>query len=301
MATELTDKIVNQGTRDRVIREINKDAAIRAIYRRGLVIVRKETEKLILSRYRLGVLCAEAIEAWKSKGTECWAVVGKLAVAWDLSRTQLYHARAFAEQYSENELKKLMARKMPSGASLSYTHMIALVHVTDVPTRNRLIDLTLNNNLTTDQLAQLVWEILNGGENRATGPYVPSSIAGGLSQVSTLARKLSKSLTEHFQELVLEPLREIRRTTASEALAAQVEKTQSALSALRQDLQRIDSELEHAKQRIRAELGQAVLAPPAAQPLVLIADDSRPAPLTQPPTGETAAGERRRPPRPIVA
>lgn len=158
----------------------------------------KEADKInstgILGRYRIGQMVDEVTKDERQYGENA---VLSLAESLDgiMSPNQLWDCRKFSQTYDEDKLKELMERKTASGNMITWTHLLMLLQVSLSTERRRLENRVFSEDLTSDELAIIIQDILGNDEPRRGGgrkPQLPKTIATGLSQIEKFAGEISK-------------------------------------------------------------------------------------------------------------
>ena len=85
----------------------------------------------------------------------------------------LYKANVFLNNYTDSEYELLVKRLRPNGESLTWSHVLELLTVSDKRHRARLESIAANEGLTAADLRELIREEVNNGQSQRPGAGRP--------------------------------------------------------------------------------------------------------------------------------
>lgn len=241
MATALTAK-----QRSETIAALDKP--LRAVYD----TIVDETKNLqgtsIWGRWRIGKQIAEVTNNERKYGENA---VEKLAVALggSTSSSQLWEYRAFANAFSETQLKKALGSRMAGGGVLTYSHLRFLCNLKPED-RKTLLIATLKEGLSSSELAARAKE----KATRAPGsggrrPQAPKSINSGLSQIQKFSGDIHKRVSiwnsAIFDKITKGPADKVDANTIK-----QLQKTSKEVSQMVADGQALLESIEKSEERV---------------------------------------------------
>jgi hypothetical protein len=129
----------------------------------------------------------------------------KISIALGISAQTLYRWSSVTDVFGPEAFAELMNKRTRHGNRLSWTHVELLSHTRSHEELNRFLDLTLEDDLSSDDLAKLITASVLPRRSKPTGPRVPRSPLRGLRALSRQAAGV-KELCEVFDRGVTNPL-----------------------------------------------------------------------------------------------
>lgn len=153
-------------------------------------------------RYQIGRLVSKALLDSSKYGEE---VMAKISIALGISAQTLYRWSRVTEVFGSQAFADLMNQRTRHGNRLSWTHVELLSHARSFAERKRFLDQVLEEDLSSDELRELINDSLLPSRSKPTGPRVPRSPLGGLRALSRQAASV-KELCDVFDKSVTAPL-----------------------------------------------------------------------------------------------
>jgi hypothetical protein len=156
-------------------------------------LLRKEVDHMLRSHYELGLQVKELYDDAKKNNGK---VYGKNAIGgickllnWDdgLIRAAL----RFVNTYSQEDLERLCSARLPKGQPLTWSHVRALVPLDKAAERQELLDRTVAEGWTCNQLALEIKRMGDGpaGDGRGRPPRLPKDFDGAVAQQQESAER----------------------------------------------------------------------------------------------------------------
>jgi hypothetical protein len=268
LAARTTDEIIAgmreedaAAVREKVLKGMNPACRKKLKYFENWL--RKEVDHTLRRRYELGLQVQELYDdetkgGGKVYGTDAIGRICKL-LNWDDGLIRM--ALRFVRAYSPEDLERLCAQVLPKGQPLTWSHVRALLEVTDRSRRQELLDRTTAEGWTCTELARQIVrpESHAGGDGRGRPPRVPKDFDGAVAQQQESAErwdrlytkvwgKTERSLTTQAAKLPPEEVTEERLHQARELayqlrrVADQAQKQAEAAEQIVRDFERILAE-----------------------------------------------------------
>lgn len=236
-ATALTKRDKELEQQQQIVASMNDE--LREEYQRGLTLLNGATTELLSVYRQLGELISRVAS---QPGTYEPASVEKLAIAWNYTPTKLYKARAFFEQYTEDEYAALTQLRTPGGATLTWSHVIPLLSVTDKRRRRALEQLAVRESMSVRELELAVREQTGGATNNqrpgsGRRHVQPKSFTEGVRNFANVAGDLAKRADSVWLPMISQvaalPAEQVNSTTLTNltALLAQTRDTMGKMQA----------------------------------------------------------------------
>lgn len=164
----------------------NMTPACREKYRYIESWLRKEVGHLLRSRYDLGLQVKEIYEDEKKNGGKLYGkdAIGRICklLRWDDGVIQL--SLRFVRAYTPADLDHLCSLVLPRGLPLSWSHVRTLLCVDSKEQRQALLDRTVKEGWTCDQLAYEVKHLSEGKtpDGRGRPPRIPKNFDDAVTQ-----------------------------------------------------------------------------------------------------------------------
>lgn len=151
--------------------------------------------KTLVSRHELGSLAKQVLEEAEQTGGCCrygQAAWGRLLAALGQERArELKEAVRFARAYTRAEVDELSRMRLADGRSLSYSLLRLLASVLHATQRQRLLERTIAESLTADELAKLVQDQFGRPKTaRDNKPKAPTSLDEAVRQQAGAAEEI---------------------------------------------------------------------------------------------------------------
>jgi len=120
--------------------------------------IRRQCDHMLRSRYELGKAALELLEDEQKNGGKLYGknAIGRICkvLQWDDGLIRL--SMRFARNYSEADLERLCALVMPSGETLTWSHLRCLLTISEAKQRQDLLDLAVRESWSCTELAHQV-------------------------------------------------------------------------------------------------------------------------------------------------
>jgi hypothetical protein len=146
---------------------------------------RKEMDHTLRSRYELGLVAKELYED-ESQGGKLYGknAIGRIGTIlhWDDGLIRL--ALRFVQRYTPEDLERLCGIVLPTGEPLTWSHARALVQVEDATRREELLDRTVAEGWTCNELAREIKALKErtSSDGRGRPPRLPKDFDGAVAQ-----------------------------------------------------------------------------------------------------------------------
>ena len=155
-----------------------------------------------VKKYRIGRLLHTGLNDERRYGK---SIVLNIAFALGMAFSSLYRWAKVAAAYPPEVFEELLQRRSRHGNRLSWSHLVYLARIKDAAERQRLIDTVIEKNLSTDQLAERIKQILAASSKAPPRPRASKTPAGGLRLLQKRAVKM-QACCEVFDQSVLRKL-----------------------------------------------------------------------------------------------
>jgi hypothetical protein len=193
--------------------------------------LRKEVDHTLRSRYELGLVAKELYEDEKKNGCKLYGsnAIGRICkiLCWDDGLIRL--ALRFVQAYSPADLERLCGIVLPSGEPLTWSHVRALVALPSAAQRKELLERTMAEGWTCNELALEIKHLPDrpGKDGRGRPPCMPKDFDVAVAQQQQSADKWDRlhtrvwgatnhSLVTHAAKLPPEEVTEKRLRQAQE-------------------------------------------------------------------------------------
>jgi hypothetical protein len=204
LAARTTDEIIAAmrdedaaAERERILERMNP--ACRKKLRYFETWLRQEVGHTLRRRYELGLQVQELYDdetkgGGKVYGTNAIGRICKL-LNWDDGLIRM--ALRFVRAYSPEDLERLCAQVLPKGEPLTWSHVRALLEVTDRSRRQELLEKTTSEGWTCTELARQIVRLEGhaAGDGRGRPPRTPKDFDGALAQQQESAERWDKLYT----------------------------------------------------------------------------------------------------------
>src|SRR5262245_31984178 len=118
--------------------------------------LRKEVDHTLRSRYELGLQVQELYEDERKNGGKLYGkdAIGRICkiLCWDDDLIRL--ALRFVQTFTPEDLERLCSMVLPKGEPLTWSHVRALIPIDDAARRQELLDRTVAEGWTCNELAR---------------------------------------------------------------------------------------------------------------------------------------------------
>jgi hypothetical protein len=161
--------------------------------------LRKEVDHTLRSRYELGLMAKELYEDEKNNGGKLYGrnAMGRICkiLCWDDGLIRL--ALRFVQAYSPADLERLCGIVLPSGEPLTWSHVRALVALPSAAQRKELLEKTIVEGWTCNELALEIKHLPDrpGKDGRGRPPRMPKDFDVAVAQQQQSADKWDRHYT----------------------------------------------------------------------------------------------------------
>jgi hypothetical protein len=198
LAARTTDEIIaamreegEEARRKKILERMNPACRKKLKYFESWL--RQEVGHTLRRRYELGLQVRELYDdetkgGGKVYGTNAIDRICKL-LNWDDGLIRM--ALRFVRAYSPEDLERLCAQVLPKGEPLTWSHVRALLEVTDRSRRQELLDRTTSEGWTCTELARQIVRLGDNatGDGRGRPPRVPKDFDGAVAQQQESAER----------------------------------------------------------------------------------------------------------------
>lgn len=228
----------------RAISEMNTE--LKTVYDKISMTARTANASEITTRYEYGKWIYTVMLDKRKYGDNAAKL---LAVALGISESLLYSFRGLYLQWKDNysTFKTLIERKNAAGITLSFSHFVAISKVPEAKDRLALIETTLSDCLSVDDLTRLVAERYGTGPVSKNTTVLPRNPASG---IAVMSKALVKVVDGHkrMQVSVLENIEskpdDYTDSKTVEKLSTLMEDIKNARLLLDEDVRRIQATLD---------------------------------------------------------
>lgn len=134
--------------------------------------------------------------------------VEKLAIRLGYDRSLLYKAAEFSRQFTEKEVKSILARRSPSGGIMTWSHFFQIVPIKDKKKAMEYVDRIIEEGLSVRDVRALMGQDRTRDET-ADPDKRPKALIAGLGSLVGMTRSLTTMLESDFEDQIFGPLQTI--------------------------------------------------------------------------------------------
>jgi hypothetical protein len=263
-----TDKLLQARTTDQIIevmREEDEAAARKEILSQMTPAcrekfqyiehsLRQEVSHGLRRRYELGLQVQELYEDEK-KGGKLYGkdAIGRICevLKWDDGLIRL--ALRFVQVYTPEDLERLCAKVLPKGEPLTWSHLRALLPLEDAKRRQELLDRTVADGWSCNQLAYEIKRLADGSpkDGRGRPPAVPKDFDGALAKQQQSAEQWDRLHTRVWSKDDRSLVAQAAKLPPEEVTEVRLRQARELASQLRRVAEQVLAQAEKAEEVVR--------------------------------------------------
>lgn len=162
--------------------------ALRQRYKQISGLLADVDKDAITARHKTGKIIQDILDA-EDNSKFGKNAAGQLAVALDIRKQDLYRCKAFADTYSDSDVKKLIARTTVGGRRLKWSHVDLIIRIQDDKLRIKMLELVFTNDWSVRELSDAIKDKLGKrGKGKGRPRATPSTPQGAIALLAKQAK-----------------------------------------------------------------------------------------------------------------